>query len=178
MELVRNLDGFRREISNETAGERTESQQHLLTLALHTEECAWKKGSLKPPMACIAPCSYNRNSSTLSHKHTLIVELREQGQRGEGQTLSSYVYGKIILIISFVCCLSLKLRETRGRCPFISPFPQLRGSFPSPLLCAWECFCVSPTTNAVEVPWNESDAMKKTKIISSEWPDSKRLLHS
>lgn len=99
--------------------------------------------------------------------------LRERGQRGERQTLSSYAHAKITVMISFVCCLSSKLRETIGRCPSMTPFPQRRGtalSLPSPLLCAWGCFCVSPTTSAVEVPWNESDVMK---TISSEWPDSK-----
>lgn len=134
--------------------ERGQSPSNICwALALDTEECVWEKGSLKPPMAWTAPCSYNRNSSAISHKHTLTVELREQGQRGEGQTLSSYVYGKIIAISSFVCWLSLKLGETMGRCPSISPFPQLRGSFPSPLLCAWACFCASPATSAVESKW-------------------------
>lgn len=175
MGLVGNVNGFRwrnynvfrktetsrrlLSLKNQTAGERSVSYPVPVhwVLALDTAESAWER---QPETSHGTNNSLLLQELTINHKHTLTVEPREQGQRGERQTLSSYAHVKITEIISFVCCLSLKLKETMGRCPSISPFPQLRGtalSLPSPLLCASVCFCVSPITSAVEVPWYESD---------------------
>lgn len=135
--------------------ERGQSPSNICwALALDTEECVWEKGSLKPPMAWTAPCSYNRNSSATSHKHTLTVwNWESKGKEGRDRLCPAMSMVKLLQLAALCAGFPWNWEKQWGGVRPSLPFPQLRGSFPSPLLCAWACFCASPATSAVESKW-------------------------
>lgn len=103
------------------AGERTESclvpvlrerQQHPLSPS--TGHCGICMGERQPET------SHGMNSNLLpqralvnpkSQTHTKSGTERARAKRGDTQTLSSYAYAEISVIISSVCCFSTKQRN-------------------------------------------------------------------
>lgn len=155
--------------------ERGQSPSNICwALALDTEECVWEKGSLKPPMAWTAPCSYNRNSSAISHKHTLTVwNWESKGKEGRDRLCPAMSMVKLLQLAALCAGFPWNWEKQWGGVRPSLPSLSLGEAFP-PLSCV-------PGRVSVRVQppvqWSQSDVMKKTKIISSEWPDSKSLLH-